>query len=617
MPRGLGLTFRIARREALRHKGRSILSITLLGLPLLAAAAAVTAIDTTSLSPDQQLEQITGDADAYIEYYDIGPVTQVSWTGTQLDFDWEADGENTEQVPTPEADDVLAVLPEGSRLVPFSEYLFGTSRQIRTPDGITGAEFVDHDLTDPLYETGNLLTVDGSAPGRGEVAVSVEVARYLGVGVGDDLQVVEDEGDVAYEIAAIVERPSQLTSWFVIGPDFADEAPAASWLVEVPGELTGEQALALNELGLAVWSRAMAADPPTGGAGTEAAGVSEADANAIAIVALLVTLVVLEVVLLAGPAFAISVKQRTREFALMSAAGANPAQIRSTVLAGGLLFGIIAAAIGISLGLLGVRLALPLLERMNGHRSMGFEIWPELQLLIALFAIATGVMSALAAAIAASKINVCAALAGRRAQPRAKKRWTFIGLGLIAVGTLAGIAGVITNTTIGMVVGLAALQIGLVCCTPGLVAAISRLGRRLGLAPRMALREAGRNRGAAAPAVAAIMAVVAGGLAITMFAVVDGNRWDETSMYSTPEGMMEVDVSYWSGDEYDEGPSDEQLEAGTAAVFAVLDRSSTIPRRTRSRPPTGAVPTATASSGSCGPKRTCAPTTRWATRASS
>ncbi|THV43249.1 ABC transporter permease [Glycomyces buryatensis] len=568
MLRSLGLTFRIARREALRHKGRSILSITLLGLPLLGAAAAVTAIDTISLSPDQQLEQLTGDADAYIESYGNGPVTQTSWTGLYPEFDWEAD----EEAPTPEADDILAALPEGSRVVPFSEYMTGMSYQVRTPDGIAGANFMDHDLTDPLYETGNLLTVEGEVPGRGEVAISVEMARYLNAEIGDDLQVVEGEDDVAYEITAIVERPSQLRSWFAIGPDFTDEYPAAGWLVDVPDELTGEQALALNEMGLAVWSRAMAADPPTESQGSNEAGGSGTDANAIAIFALLVTLVVLEVVLLAGPAFAISVKQRTREFALMSAAGANPAQIRSTVLAGGLLFGIIAAGIGISIGILGTWLALPLLERLNDHRSMGFEIWPQLQLLVAVFAIVTGLASALAAAIAASKVNVCAALAGRRAQPRAKKRWTFIGLGLIAVGTLAGIAGVITETTIGMVVGLAALQIGLVCCTTGLVAAISKLGRRLGLAPRMALREAGRNRSAAAPAVAAIMAVVAGGLSITMFWVADGDRWDETTMFSTPEGMVEVDVSYWSSDENAEAPSADELAAGTAEVFSVLER---------------------------------------------
>ncbi|MCH7230483.1 FtsX-like permease family protein [Glycomyces sp. L485] len=567
----LRLALRIARREALRHKGRSILSITLLCLPLLGTAAAVTAIDSTDLTPEQQVEQITGDADAYIETYHPGPITQETWTGTWLNINWE-EREGDRDEPPVDAEDVLAVLPEGSRLVPFTEQMIGRSEQVRTPDGIAGAQFVGYDLTDPLYETGNVLTVEGDAPGPGQVAVSIEAARYLGVGVGGVLKVIEGENDVEYEITAIVERPSNLRAWLVVGPDFAGDQGSSSWLVDVPGDFTGEQALALNELGIAVWSRAMAADPPTESPQSNMAGDSGADANVVAIIALLVTLVVLEVVLLAGPAFAISVKQRTREFALMSAAGANPAQIRTTVLAGGLLFGIIAALVGISLGILGTWFALPLLERLNGHRSMGFEIWPELQILVAVFAIVTGLMSALAAAIAASKVNVCAALAGRRAQPRAKKRWTFIGLGLIALGAAAGIAGVVTNTTIGMVVGLAALQIGLVCCTPGLVAAISKLGRRLGLAPRMALREAGRNRSAAAPAVAAIMAVVAGGLAITMFAISDGDRWDESSMYATPEGMVELDIDYWSNDENDTGPSPKELETGTESVISVLER---------------------------------------------
>ncbi|MEK8107565.1 hypothetical protein NKG94_25220 [Micromonospora sp. M12] len=42
--------------------------------------------------------------------------------------------------------------------------------------------------------------------------------------------------------------------------------------------------------------------------------------------------------------------------------------------------------------------------------------------------------------------------------------------------------------------GLILGELGLVCCTPTLIGALARLGRVLPLAPRIALRDASRNR---------------------------------------------------------------------------------------------------------------------------
>ncbi|WP_100445745.1 ABC transporter permease [Glycomyces xiaoerkulensis] len=566
MSGGLRPALRIARREAMRHKGRSILSITLLGLPLLGTSLAASAFDSTELTPYEEVEQLTGDADAYVEANSDGPVTQRTWTGRYPQAERYGAGDDSGPAT---AGELLEALPEGARAVPFNEQLPGRSMMIATPDGIGAAEFLDYDLSNPLYETGNLLTVEGRAPGSGEVALSVDLARNLDAGTGDRLAVREDEEWVDYEVVGLVERPSRLRADFAVSPDLGSSDGLASWLVSVPGELTAEDARALNDLGLVVWSSEMARNPPTSPPPQETGGP---DADAVAIAALLVTLVVLEVVLLAGPAFAISVKQRAREFAIMSAAGASPAHLRRTVLAGGLLFGVVAAVIGIGLGLLIARAALPLFELAVGHRAASFGVWPALQAAVAAFAVVTGLLSALAAAISASRVNVVAALAGRRPRPRARKRWVFLGLGLVALGAAAGAAGVLARSTIGMVVGLAALQLGLVCCTPGLVAAVSRLGRRLALAPRIALRETGRNRSAAAPAVAAIMAVVAGGIAITMWTVSDAQRYDGgTSLTSPPTGGMSLSVSAARDGDGGFRATPEQVEAAAGEVRAIVE----------------------------------------------
>ncbi|MST35377.1 hypothetical protein GHK86_21925, partial [Acidimicrobiaceae bacterium USS-CC1] len=54
---------------------------------------------------------------------------------------------------------------------------------------------------------------------------------------------------------------------------------------------------------------------------------------------------------------------------------------------------------------------------------------------------------------------------------------------------------------------------GLILATPLLLAALAAASRRLPLSPRLALRDAGRNRSASAPAVAAVMAATLGAVA--------------------------------------------------------------------------------------------------------
>ncbi|KPC91602.1 hypothetical protein ADL27_29465, partial [Streptomyces sp. NRRL F-6602] len=60
-------------------------------------------------------------------------------------------------------------------------------------------------------------------------------------------------------------------------------------------------------------------------------------------------------------------------------------------------------------------------------------------------------------------------------------------------------------------------ELGLLGCIPAIVGFLGRLGRRLPLTPRIALRDAARNRGRTAPAIAAVMAAVAGTVAIATY----------------------------------------------------------------------------------------------------
>ncbi|WP_035699541.1 FtsX-like permease family protein, partial [Glycomyces tenuis] len=477
---GLRLSFRIARREALRYKGRSALSIALLGIPLLGVSLGASAWDTMNLSPVETAEQKLGENDAHIRFdWEGVPVVQHIW---DEEWGWTEPVEETGDMPqeaTVSEAQILAALPEGSTIAPYDTMGFQGSISVETPDGVGSVQTAGYELSNPMYEAAGLEYLEGEAPGSGQIVLSQAAADYTGAGVGDAVTLAD--GTAEYTVSGIVELPWELNTPFAIGDAF--EPSSTGWLVDTPEEFTYDDALALNELGMYVWSTPLAADPPTE---LPADWVGGDGGYTAMVVGLIATVVVVEVILLAGPAFAISARRRAREFALMSAAGAAPRHLRNTVLAGGLLFGLIAAVIAVAVGVLAVWAATPLMESVVGHRSAGLRVWPMMQTVMVGFAVATGLLSALAAAISASRINVVAALAGRIPRRRLKKRWPIIGLITVGVGMAAGFAGVVLWSMPLMAAAIVAIQLGLVMCTPLLVSLVAKLGRWLPLAPRMA-----------------------------------------------------------------------------------------------------------------------------------
>ena len=530
------LAFRIARREALRYKGRSALSITLLGLPLLGVAIGATAYDTTQLSPEENAEMYLGDNEAYVEIASAGvAIQQMSWDSQYFSWGTESSSEDAEL--TVAESEILAGLPLGTWMVPYTPYAdWGADEiDVETPDGVGNIQTHGYDLSDDVYEAAGIEFLEGSAPIRDQVALSEAAADYLELGVGDDLVVDRSVGTEEYEVSAIIEVPWDLNGRLAIGTVFPTEA--TGWLLDAPRDLTDDEVLALNELGLGVWSKPHVTDPPPSPEGGYYETVMMDDAMLL-IYGLLVVVVIMEVILLAGPAFAISARRRTREFALMSATGATPAQIRTTVLAGGLLFGLIAALIALVLGIGLVAAARPLLEQLVGYRTPGLRVLPLVQVALVGVAIATGLLSALAAALSASRINVVAALMGRTPSRKGSKRWLVIGLVMVAVGIACGLVGVTYWMLPLMAAAIVLAQLGLVACTPALLALTAKLGRWLPLSPRMALREAGRNRGSAAPAIAAVLGVVAGGMAFSMVITADQVRNEQSQEHLLPQGTM-------------------------------------------------------------------------------
>ena len=105
---------------------------------------------------------------------------------------------------------------------------------------------------------------------------------------------------------------------------------------------------------------------------------------AAAVPGLLGGLAMLEIILLAGPAFAVGARRRRRDLALVAAAGGSPAHLRRIVLADGVVLGAVAAALGVGVGVALAAAVRPLLEEhlvYSGPAASGYSprhwlAWP-------------------------------------------------------------------------------------------------------------------------------------------------------------------------------------------------------------------------------------------------
>ncbi|MFI0409505.1 FtsX-like permease family protein [Actinomadura sp. 3N508] len=292
----------------------------------------------------------------------------------------------------------------------------------------------------------------------------------------------------------------------------------------------GRTALILAMIGLPVAAIvALAVLWRTGQASVEGTGeVTGPSAAESAITAMAITMILLQVVLLAGPALVVDARRRRRDLALVAASGGSDRHLRAVVLASGLLLGGIAAVGGAVLGTLAAATALPILEAVDGEPLGPFRM-PWVQVVVTmLLGAGSGVAAALLPAAQAARMDVTAALSGRRDPPgRSRRGWPIAGGVLVLAGVVTALMGVSLLREFGAAFGAVAIIIGLVLACPWIVGTTGRLAPRLPLPLRLAVRDGARNRARTAPAVAAITAAVAG---ITALAIGGASDFRQSQM---------------------------------------------------------------------------------------
>ncbi len=569
--RGWRTALRIARREARRAKGRSALVLAMIGVPVLALAFGAAMFDTFRLTSAERLDRFMGAADAAVVWPCENAVRQAA---REIDFSYAmSDSNQSSPAKDPSTQRLLTFLPAGSRVLPDRE----VNLAVRTATGtgtLTGRLL---DYADPLAR-GILRPVAGRPPATtDEVALTTAAVRRVGAGIGGEVRLAE--GGQVLRVTGIVEDPRDLqATTLVLRGDALSGVPAstertARWLVDTPAPMTWAQVKELNTHGIVAVSRYVVLHPPDASELYWAEDTPTVVGETLALAVIVAGLALLEIVLLAGPAFAVGARRRRRDLALIAAAGGKPAHLRRIVLADGVVLGGLAALGGVVLGVGAAAATRTLIEEHAAHaRSGAFRVFPLALAVICLVSVVTGLLAALVPAWIAARQDVVAALAGRRGITRSRRRWMVVGAAMIALGGTVAAAGAWRISANIILAGLVLGELGLVLCTPAIVGLVARTGRWLPLAPRIALRQTSRNRTAAAPAISAVMAAVAGTLALGVIFAADSQRSHDAYRAAGRVGNVAV-YQDMSDPKTSPQPAADTPQAQAEAITGTLRRS--------------------------------------------
>ena len=573
---------RLARRDAARHRARTILATLLIALPMIALVSGFALTQSTPLARDTALASIPEGTQAVVT------ATAVTRTGTPFPQTPEgAPGpwmDDTSQIPATQ-DELAAILPPGDRLLPFwnSPQLIATTgltlapgEQAKAGSSVTSVGGLDLAgvSTSTLQEAGAealamLLPkpIMGAAPStESEVAITSALADRLNVKVGAVVawvappfnglmssdgrvgQVIQDS-QRAYRVSGIVDGNAQ-KAWALKGwiSRMVTADPAGvdgHWIVAGDEPVTWDDAKAINPLQAFAVSRHVLTNYPS----ADELYPVRVDPKQVLLGALTIALVgtigALLVFFLVTPAFAVSAEQSRRTLGLASAAGATPSDLRLIILAQGIVVG---AAGGLVGSVFGVATAL----------IVGAVVFPERDLLahfpwwivaISLgIAVVLGALAAMLPARTASRLHPVDAVKDRPTRrPRGHRRGA---AALRVLGDLAGpgallAAGVCGAWSLGLSApvapahpapgsmphsasGLATLfaftlllaVTGLLLCARSLTTLGARLARRAPATLRFALRDAADHRSRFVPAATAVLVAVC---AASYFAVIAGS----------------------------------------------------------------------------------------------
>src|SRR5262245_14907564 len=490
---------RLARREVRRRPGRTVLVAVLVGVPVAFMVFSIVLLRTEDVNQDEAWQQDFGDADAVVD--------------------------------APGGVDPPGLPPDAHRVI-----VEDASLRVRAAGGVhASVEAVGFPARDPLMD-GLADLVAGRFPTRGdEVALAPDLARDLGVGVGDRL-VIERPAPLRLAVVGLAERPGRL------GAPLALTVPGGALLDADPQH--PRTARAYVDLPDAAARERLRGQP-----GVQVRGDFIEDAEGMSDVVVIWTYVMGAIFLtvtgiVIAAAFAAGARRQLVVLGQLSANGAPGRLLRSTLVLQGTVTGLIGAgaATGLVLGFLAAEQAT--VEELIGTRFERYDIRPVDLAGAVIVAVVAASLAALIPAWSVTRISTLAALSGRRPLRPVRHGVTAgglaavaCGLGLMALAVLGAQTGDDANVWAFVAVLGGVLELlGACAVAPAVVARLEPLAGHSRGSWRLAARGLARERARTGAVVSAVAA--AGGLAVASTALVVGFAAGEAARPQASERIV-------------------------------------------------------------------------------
>ena len=507
------VALRMARRDVRRHRGRSALVVIMVAVPTLLLSTVVTIAATSDVAGTELIGPTMGNGQAFVEGPSPTRIAQlaVPSQGTSSGSEPSRPMVGFDPVASPHANADAVSRVVGAPVVPVSAFLARTTIGQRrvTIDGVA---------IDGRASLGDRLRlVSGHWPeGTGQALVT-SYGMSRGLPKSGSLTVTVDGSDHALEVVGVASAGS---AGLVVAEPLTDGSASGGWIVRGNDPVTWPAVLALNEYGLEVTSAAVLRNPPSDAelSADMRDGWTTQTEQLNVMVALGAVMLLIVTALLVGPAFAVSAARQRRTLALAASNGASTPVLRRTVLASALVLGTVSALLGVVLGVVAARGVIAWTGR-NGLGILGpFDIRWGLLAAIALCAMASTMIAALAPARRLGRLDIVGVMRGQSVSAPPSKLLFVVGLVLAGIGSVAIFSsiGATSRPRFGLgpeylvTIGAVALILGSLFLVPVLLTLVGRLGGRLPTSLRMAARDLARHRSRSAPSVAAVLAAVAG-----------------------------------------------------------------------------------------------------------
>lgn len=532
------VALRMARRDVRRSKGRSLLVVIMVAVPIALVSFAATSLSSSDTSGPQIIPFALGTAQAAVSEPSS---TQVAQGVTATDQNYGGgQTPSAKAVPGwPAANDTGVVpglsdasvdsAPAKALAAVIAGTVGGNAHAVATRNGSVRATW--NDGATPRGRDVTIFAADGRAglgeklrltSGRWPSNDSEVLVTDLGVAWGlpgaGSLSVRQNGKDRPLTIvghAAAYDGYSQPLVGLV-GLSTYDSAGVASqtvFLVFRNAPVTWADVQRLNRSGMAVTSAEVLRNPPSLSELPPSVAANAADTNQrmTTLEAGVGTVLVIVIALLVGPAFAVSAARQRRTLALAASNGATVAQLRRSVLAQALVLGALASLIGAAVGVVAAAGASNLVNQSIGSWWPALLVPYRVLAVLVLVGVFSSVVAALVPAQRLGRLDIIGVMKGQNVSRRPSRILPVIGIVAAGVGAVVLFQGIVQRSQNALVIigGGLGLVLGVLFCVPVILVAVGRLAGRLPVSLRLAARELARQRARSVPTVAAAVGAVA------------------------------------------------------------------------------------------------------------